>query len=55
MLNVESFRAACSVLAGIDLVHMIRKGQFAINGADPMSLADQIFYPGRIGPSSLSR
>lgn len=54
MLNFESFRAAGSVLAGIDLVHMTRKRQFAINGADPMSFADQIFYPDRNGPSSLS-
>jgi hypothetical protein len=29
------------VLAGIELVHMIRKGQFAIDGADTMSLSDQ--------------
>lgn len=54
MLNFESSRAACSILAGIELVHMIRKGQFAIEGVDPMSFADQIFYPGRNGPSSSS-
>jgi putative transposase len=41
MLNFRSFRAAGSVLAGIELIHTIRKGQFAIDGADPMSLADQ--------------
>jgi putative transposase len=41
MLNFKSFRAAGSVLAGIELMHMIRKGQFAINGADAMSFADQ--------------
>jgi putative transposase len=29
MLNFKSFRAAGSVLAGIKLIHMIRKGQFA--------------------------
>lgn len=40
MLNFKSFRAAASVLAGIELIHMIRKGQFTIDGADPMSLAD---------------
>ena len=40
-VNAESFRAAGSVFAGIELVHMIRKGQFAIDGADPMSFADQ--------------
>jgi putative transposase len=41
MLNFKSFRAAGSVLAGIELVHMIRKGQFAIDGTDAMSFADQ--------------
>ena len=40
MLNFKSFRAASSVLAGIELMHMIRKGQFAI-GANAMSFADQ--------------
>ena len=41
MLNFKSFHAAGSVLAGIELVHMIRKGQFAIDGTDAMSSADQ--------------
>ena len=41
MLNFKSFRAAGSVLAGIELVHMIRKGQFALDGTDAMSFADQ--------------
>jgi putative transposase len=41
MLNFKSFRSAGSVLAGIELIHMIRKGQFAINGAEAMSFADQ--------------
>ncbi len=41
MLNFESFRSVCSVLAGIELIHMIRKGQFAIEGPDAMSFADQ--------------
>ena len=41
MLNFKSFRSAGSVLAGIELMHMIRKGQFAINDADAMSFADQ--------------
>ena len=43
MLNFKSFRSADSVLAGIELIHMIRKGQFAIDGADVMSFADQFF------------
>ncbi|MBD8658428.1 IS6 family transposase [Oxalobacteraceae sp. CFBP 13730] len=41
MLNFKSFRSAGSVLAGIELMHMVRKGQFAINGADATSFADQ--------------
>ncbi|MDQ2823115.1 MAG: IS6 family transposase [Pseudomonadota bacterium] len=41
MLNFKSFRAAGCVLAGIELIHMIRKGQFTIDGADPISFADQ--------------
>ena len=41
MLNFKSFRSAGCVLAGIELMHMIRKGQFAANGANEMSFADQ--------------
>jgi putative transposase len=41
MLGFKSFHAAGSVLAGIELMHMIRKGQFAIDGAEAMSFADQ--------------
>jgi putative transposase len=41
MLNFKSFQSAGSVLAGIELMHMIRKGQFAIDGAEAMSFADQ--------------
>ena len=41
MLNFKSFSAAGSVLAGIELIHMIRKGQFAIDGAQAMSFGDQ--------------
>ena len=43
MLNFKSFRAASSVLAGVELMHMIRKGQFAIDGADAMSFSDQFY------------
>jgi putative transposase len=43
MLNFKSFRAAGCVLAGVELMHMIRKGQFTINGADAMSFADQFY------------
>jgi putative transposase len=43
MLNFKSFHAAGCVLAGIELVHMIRKGQFVIDGTEAMSFADQFF------------
>jgi putative transposase len=43
MLNFKSFRAARSVLAGIELVHMIRKGQFAIDNAARMSFAEHFY------------
>jgi len=41
MLNFKSFRAAGSVLAGIELIYMIRKGQFVFDGAEAMSIANQ--------------
>ena len=41
MLNFKSFRSNGSVLAGIELMHMIRKAQFAIDGAEAMSFAHQ--------------
>jgi hypothetical protein len=41
MLNFKSFHVAYSVLADIELIHIIRKGQFTIDGADPMSFAEQ--------------
>lgn len=40
MLNFKSFRCAGRVLAGVELMHMIREGQFAIDGVDAMSIAD---------------
>jgi len=42
MLGFKSFRAASNVLAGVELMHMIRKGQFAIDGAGT-SVADQFY------------
>ena len=41
MLNFKSFRSAGSVLAGIELMHMIRKGQFTVDSVGAMSFADQ--------------
>ncbi|ATQ79254.1 IS6 family transposase (plasmid) [Massilia violaceinigra] len=43
MLNFKSVRSAGTVLAGIELMHMIRKGQFEIDDADAMSFAEQFF------------
>jgi len=43
MLNFKSFRGAGCVLAGVELMHMIRKVQFTIDGADAMSFADQFY------------
>jgi len=43
MLNFKSFRGAGSVLAGIEFMRMIRKGQFTIDGAEAMSFADQFY------------
>ena len=43
MLGFKSFRSAQAVLAGIELMHMIRKGQFMMVGRDGMSFADQFY------------
>ena len=43
MLGFKSFRAAASVLAGIELMHMIRKGQMAMLGCEEMSFANQFY------------
>jgi transposase-like protein len=43
MLGFKSFRAAQAVLAGIELMHMICKGQFNMAGCDGMSFADQFY------------
>ena len=42
MLGFKSFRAASNVLAGVELMHMIRKGQFTINPT-ASSVADQFY------------
>jgi putative transposase len=52
IMNFKSFRSARNVLAGIELMHMIRKDQFAIIGADKMSFADQFYaLAGQIRPA----
>ena len=49
MLNIESFQAARSVLAGVELIHMSRKNQFAATGAAGTSFAEQFFRAGATG------
>ena len=43
MLNFKTFQSAKCVLAGIELMHMIRKGQFMMQGCSEMSFADQFY------------
>lgn len=42
MLNFKSFHSAASVIAGIELMHMIRKGQFSMPGSCPIWAHDAI-------------
>jgi len=42
MLGFKSFHAATSVLAGIELMHMIRKSQFAVSETGT-SVTDQFY------------
>jgi putative transposase len=44
MLNFKSFRSDGSVLAGIEMIQIIRKGQFVIDGAEVTSFADQFLH-----------
>jgi putative transposase len=43
MLGFKSFNATKSVLAGIELMHMIRKGQSQFSGSEVLSCADQFY------------
>jgi len=43
MLNFKSFRAARNVLAGIELMHMIRKGQLVLEDTTALSFDDQFY------------
>jgi putative transposase len=52
MLNFKSFQSAKNVLAGIELMHMIRKGQLMMEGCSSMSFADQFYaLAGQIRPA----
>ena len=51
MLGFKSFQSAKSILAGIELMHMIRKGQLMMEGADDLTFADQFYaLAGKIRP-----
>ena len=41
MLGFKPFQATGHVLAGTELMHMVRKDQFATDGAAVVSFADQ--------------
>jgi putative transposase len=43
MLNFKSFQAARSVLSGIEIMQMIRKGQFACEAGTDMSFAEHFY------------
>ena len=43
MLGFKSFRRAQTILAGIELVHMIRKGQLQHPVGEPLSPAKQFY------------
>ena len=50
MLGFKSFRAARAILAGIELMHMIRKGLFMLK-REGMSFADQFYtLAGQVRP-----
>lgn len=52
MLGSKSFRAAASVLAGIELMHMIRKGQMGMPGCEKMTSANQFYaLAGQVRPA----
>ena len=51
MLNFKSFQSDKCVLVGIELMHMIRKGQLMLKGCNEMSFADQFYaLAGQIRP-----
>jgi len=51
MLGFKSFQSAKNVLAGIELMHMIRKGQLMMEDTDGLSFANQFYaLAGQIRP-----
>ena len=52
MLGFQSFRSVKNVLAGIELMHMIRKDQLNIQGGGEISFAEQFYaQAGQIRPA----
>jgi putative transposase len=52
MLGFKSLRTAGNVLAGIELMHMIRNAQFTIDGTAATSFADQFYaLAGQVRPA----
>jgi putative transposase len=43
MLGIKFFRAANAVLAGIELMYMIRKGQLSAEKGKDLSFAEQFY------------
>lgn len=43
MMGFKSFQSASNVLAGIELMHMIRKGQMIDQSAKELSFAEQFY------------
>ena len=43
MLGFKSFRSAQKIIAGIEVMHMIRKGQLMLKGCIKISFADQFY------------
>ena len=52
MLGLNSFRSARNILAGIELMHIIRNGQLLMEGIDTMFFADQYYaMAGKVCPA----
>jgi putative transposase len=52
MLGFKSFRSAKNVLAGIELIHMLRKGQLMMEDCEEMSFAQRFYaFAGKIHPT----
>ena len=52
MRDFNSFRSARNILAGIELMHIIRNGQLLMEEIDTMSFADQYYaMAGKVRPA----